>query len=171
MIARALAVMSLIIAADQWTKMLVLRVFPATGDGMVLLAGVFDIRHVQNAGAAWGMLQGRQALLIVCAVAALVWMALQMKRTFLPLRLGWVTWGLLAGGIIGNVIDRCYRGVVVDFIDFHCIRFPTFNVADMAVSGGAFLLALVLWGEEKREMAAAAAAVATETSESADLPR
>lgn len=149
MIARALAVMSLIIAADQWTKMLVLRVFPATGDGMVLLAGVFDIRHVQNAGAAWGMLQGRQALLIVCAVAALVWMALQMKRTFLPLRLGWVTWGLLAGGIIGNVIDRCYRGVVVDFIDFHCIRFPTFNVADMAISVGVASLIFSQWLQER----------------------
>jgi len=149
MIARALAVMSLIIAADQWTKMLVLRVFPATGDGMVLLAGVFDIRHVQNAGAAWGMLQGRQALLIVCAVAALVWMALQMKRTFLPLRFGWVTLGLLAGGIIGNVIDRCYRGVVVDFIDFHCIRFPTFNVADMAISVGVASLILSQWLHER----------------------
>ena len=149
MIARALAVMSLIIAADQWTKMLVLRVFPATGDGMVLLAGVFDIRHVQNAGAAWGMLQGRQALLIVCAVAALVWMALQMKRTFLPLRLGWMTWGLLAGGIIGNVIDRCYRGVVVDFIDFHCIRFPTFNVADMAISVGVASLIISQWLQER----------------------
>ncbi len=151
MIARALAVMCLIIASDQWTKMLVLRVFPATGDGMVLLAGVFDIRHVQNAGAAWGMLQGRQALLIVCAVAALVWMALQMKRTFLPLRFGWVTWGLLAGGIIGNVIDRCYRGVVVDFIDFHCIRFPTFNVADMAISVGVASLIFSQWLQEREQ--------------------
>ncbi len=149
MIARALAVMSLIIAADQWTKMLILRVFPAMGDGLVLLAGVLDIRHVQNAGAAWGMLQGRQALLIVCAVAALVWMALQMKRTFLPLRFGWVTWGLLAGGIIGNVIDRCYRGVVVDFIDFHCIRFPTFNVADMAISVGVASLIFSQWLQER----------------------
>ncbi|MBM4163877.1 MAG: signal peptidase II [Lentisphaerae bacterium] len=150
MIARALAVMGLIIAADQWSKVLVLRVFPATGDGAVLLPGIFDLRHVQNAGAAWGMLQGRQALLIACAVAALVWMTLQMRRTFLPLRFGWVTWGLLTGGIIGNVIDRVWRGVVIDFIDFHCIRFPTFNVADMAISVGVASLILSQWLHERK---------------------
>jgi signal peptidase II len=150
MIARALAVMGVIIAADQWSKMLVLRALPATGDGIVLLAGVFDIRHVQNTGAAWGMLQGRQALLIACAVAALVWMTLQMRRVFLPLRFGWVIWGLLTGGIIGNVIDRAWRGVVVDFIDFHCIRFPTFNVADMAISVGVASLILSQWLHERK---------------------
>jgi signal peptidase II len=149
MITRALAVMGLIIAADQWSKMLVLRVFPATGDGTVLIAGVLDIRHVQNTGAAWGMLQGRQALLIACAAAALGWMTLQMKRVFLPLRFGWVTWGLLTGGIIGNVIDRAWRGVVVDFFDMHCIRFPTFNVADMAISVGVASLILSQWMHER----------------------
>jgi signal peptidase II len=148
-IARALAIMGLIIAADQWSKVLVLRVFPATGDGTVLLPGIFDIRHVQNAGAAWGMLQGRQALLIACALAALVWMTLQMRRTFLPLRFGWATWGLLTGGIIGNGIDRVWRGVVIDFIDFHCIRFPTFNVADMAISVGVASLILSQWLHER----------------------
>jgi signal peptidase II len=149
MIARALAVMGAIIAADQGSKMLVLRAFPATGDGMVLVAGIFDIRHVQNTGAAWGMLQGRQALLIACAVAALVWMTLQMRRVFLPLRCGWLIWGLLTGGIIGNVIDRVWRGVVVDFIDFHCIRFPTFNGADMAISAGVASLILSQWLHER----------------------
>ena len=73
MIARALAVTGLIIASDQWTKLRILRAFPVVGDGFVLIPGVLDIRHVQNSGAAWGMLQGRYVLLIVCAAAALIW--------------------------------------------------------------------------------------------------
>jgi signal peptidase II len=71
---------------------------------------------------------------------------------------------LVAAGALGNVVDRIRSDLgVVDFIDvgFGVHRWPTFNVADMAVSGGAFLLALVLWSEEQRETAAASAAAST----------
>jgi signal peptidase II len=60
---------------------------------------------------------------------------------------------LVAAGAIGNLIDRVRTELgVVDFIDLGIAgyRWPTFNVADMAVSTGAFLLAWVLWDEEKR---------------------
>src|SRR5207253_3133919 len=61
---------------------------------------------------------------------------------------------LVSAGAIGNLVDRIRseRGVV-DFIDvgFGLHRWPTFNVADMAVSSGAFLLAFVLWGDEHRQ--------------------
>ncbi len=60
--------------------------------------------------------------------------------------------GLVCGGAVGNLIDRVRSATgVVDFIDVGLgdLRWPTFNVADMAVSVGAFLLAWVLWGEER----------------------
>jgi signal peptidase II len=60
--------------------------------------------------------------------------------------------GLVCGGAIGNLIDRVRSPIgVVDFLDigFRDWRWPTFNVADMAVSIGAFLLAWALWGEEE----------------------
>jgi signal peptidase II len=60
--------------------------------------------------------------------------------------------GLVCGGAVGNLIDRVRSATgVVDFIDVGVgdLRWPTFNVADMAVSIGAFLLAWVLWGEER----------------------
>jgi signal peptidase II len=66
---------------------------------------------------------------------------------------------LVSAGAVGNLIDRV-RGPqgVVDFIDIGLgdMRWPTFNVADMAVSTGAILLAIVLWGEEKAERRSAA---------------
>jgi len=61
--------------------------------------------------------------------------------------------GLVCGGAVGNLIDRVRSATgVVDFIDVGVgdLRWPTFNVADMAVSVGAFLLAWVLWGEERQ---------------------
>ena len=63
-----------------------------------------------------------------------------------------VALGLVCGGAVGNLIDRLRSSAgVVDFIDvgIRDLRWPTFNVADMAVSVGAFLLAWVLWGEER----------------------
>ena len=68
---------------------------------------------------------------------------------------------LVCAGALGNLIDRVrYTDGVVDFIDigFRDMRWPTFNVADMAVSTGAFLLAWVLWGDDRAERARAAEA-------------
>ena len=81
--------------------------------------------------------------------------------------------GLVAAGAVGNVVDRIRSEYgVVDFIDigFGIHRWPTFNVADIAVSGGAMLLALVLWNEERREgeFAEAARAQAAAPSDTAD---
>ncbi len=149
MTARAISVTALIVAADQASKLVVLGAYPSVGDGQVVIPGIFDLRYVQNMGAAWGMLQGKQVFLIACAIVALIWLVLQMKHTFRPLRLGWLTWGLLAGGITGNLIDRVWHGFVVDFLDFHCIRFPTFNVADAAISVGVCCFVLTQWIQER----------------------
>jgi signal peptidase II len=71
--------------------------------------------------------------------------------------------GLVCGGAVGNLIDRIRSPAgVVDFVDVGVgdLRWPTFNVADMAVSVGAFLLAWVLWGEERSPAPVVAAATA-----------
>jgi signal peptidase II len=78
---------------------------------------------------------------------------------------------LVAAGAVGNVIDRIRSEYgVVDFLDIGLgvHRWPTFNIADIAVSSGAFLLALVLWQEERRELAAQAAAGEAATSSPTD---
>jgi signal peptidase II len=82
---------------------------------------------------------------------------------------------LVAAGAVGNVIDRIRSEYgVVDFIDigFGAHRWPTFNVADIAVSSGAFLLAYVLWHEERREaeLLAAASAGTGPAASSSDSP-
>ena len=76
----------------------------------------------------------------------------------------------VSAGAIGNLLDRIRTELgVVDFIDigFGEHRWPTFNIADIAVSGGALLLAVVLWGEDKRAADSLARASSTSTSTSA----
>jgi signal peptidase II len=83
-----------------------------------------------------------------------------------------VSLALVCGGAIGNLIDRVrWERGVVDFIDVgfsDATRWPTFNLADIAVSFGAFLLAWVLW-EEEREPASVASAAATVPVETREL--
>jgi signal peptidase II len=108
---------------------------------------------VHNPGAAFGVSAGpysRQIFLLLTVVALLV--LSKLYRTTPPGdRLRVIALGLVCGGAIGNLIDRIRSPIgVVDFLDigFRDWRWPTFNVADMAVSIGAFLLAWALWGEE-----------------------
>ena len=93
--------------------------------------------------------------------AALVILGRLYRQTDPGDRLRTLALALVCGGAVGNLIDRVFRDRgVVDFIDVGvgAMRWPTFNVADMAVSTGAFLLAWVLWGEDRRAAEAEAAA-------------
>jgi signal peptidase II len=123
---------------------------------------------VYNPGAAFGLNLGPYSRWIFMAltIGALVvlWRLYQATRQGDLYRA--LALGLVCGGAVGNLIDRVRSPLgVVDFIDVGVrdMRWPTFNVADMAVSIGAFLLAWVLWGEE-RESALVRAAPVSETS-------
>ena len=108
---------------------------------------------VHNPGAAFGVSAGpysRQIFLLLTVVALLVLSKLY-RMTAPGDRLRVVALGLVCGGAVGSLIDRVRSPIgVVDFLDigFRDWRWPTFNVADMAVSSGAFLLAWAVWGEE-----------------------
>jgi signal peptidase II len=120
---------------------------------------------VRNKGAAFGLYVGEHSrwIFMVLTIVALV----ILSRLYSATRRGdivrTISLALVCGGAVGNLIDRVSSSSgVVDFIDigFGDSRWPTFNVADMAVSVGAFLLAWVLWGEDSEpEVVAVPAAV------------
>ena len=110
---------------------------------------------VYNPGAAFGIDVGSYSRIVFAtlAVVALIVLVLMVRGTDPADRFKIVSLGLISGGAVGNLIDRITsaRGVV-DFIDVGVgsMRWPTFNVADMAVTCGAIALALVLWREGKQ---------------------
>ncbi len=142
-------VIGLSVIFDQWTKWLVTRSFH-TGESVPVLSGFFNLTFVKNTGAAFGILASadpalRTPLFIVVPVLAIfviVWILRQVPENEIrmPLALS-----LVAGGAIGNLIDRLVYGYVVDFLDFHWkyeVHFPAFNVADTAISVGVFFMLL-----------------------------
>ena len=127
---------------------------------------------VYNKGAAFGLYVGNYSrwIFMVLTIVALVILGRLYSATRRGDYVRAMSLALVCGGAVGNLIDRIRSASgVVDFIDigFSDSRWPTFNVADMAVSIGAFLLAWVLWGEDSEESVAvpAAAAVGSESGE------
>lgn len=128
----------LLILLDRLSKLWAVNVLEPIGK-IEILHGVFNLRYVENSGAAFSMLQGKTVFLTVIPLLACIAMAYILITNRIKSRLG--TWGisLILAGAIGNLIDRIFRGSVVDMFDFCIIHFPVFNVADIAVTVGAVL--------------------------------
>jgi signal peptidase II len=139
------------LALDQATKLWIVARVPynplhshGLGHDTEVIRSFFYIIHVGNTGAAWSMFAGRSVLLAFLAAVTLV--AIYFWRHSLGLRdrLSQVCFGLLCGGIVGNLIDRLVHQHVIDFIDLHfgSYIYPTFNVADSGICVG---VTLYLW--------------------------
>ncbi len=114
-------------------------------EAIVLWKGVFELRYLENRGAAFGMFQGRHLFLIIFTIVILVLIAyLYFKRIPAERRFFWLNLAcvLFFAGAIGNFIDRICYNYVVDFFYFCLIDFPIFNVADIYVTVAAFVVIL-----------------------------
>ena len=135
----------LLIILDQLTKLWVLDALRGQ-EPVTLLPGVFQLLYVENRGAAFGIRQNKQwffVIITVAVLAALLWVLpkIPAERHFLPLSLCLC---FIAAGAVGNMIDRIFRGYVVDFLYFQLIDFPVFNVADIYVTTASVVLTLLI---------------------------
>lgn len=143
-----LALSGMIFALDQLTKLWIINRLPlgsyGPSESITVIPSFFYLVHVGNTGAAWSMLTGKSTLLAAIAIATLVGIYFFRSTLGLRDRLAQIAFGLLCGGIVGNLVDRIQHKHVVDFLDFHfgSYIYPTFNVADSAICVG---VALYLW--------------------------
>lgn len=137
---RYMLLVAAIVIADQATKHWVRLALPP-GISRPVIPGLVYLTHVQNTGAAFGLLRGYAPLLVAVTTAVLV--VAYLNRNNLAqerpvLRLGYA---LGIAGAVGNLVDRLLFGRVTDFIDLRF--FPVFNLADTAITFGVILL---VWG-------------------------
>jgi signal peptidase II len=132
------ALCALVVALDQGAKALV-EANLVPGEQVEVL-GPLELTLSHNSGVAFGLASGGGAALVLCTAAALVVIGFLFSRD--PARPGmWVAAGLLAGGAIGNLVDRLLEGAVTDYVDF--LAWPPFNLADVAITAGVLLLAVL----------------------------
>ncbi len=141
------------IALDQLTKWLTIKHIPLHSDGGSVL-GLFDLTHTKNTGAAWSMMEGQTWLFVLVLVVFLALLALCVWKKWINQRFEMICLAAIAGGGIGNGIDRIFRGgEVTDMIQFSFWKsFPTFNVADCFITLGCIALAMcVIFFDKKTE--------------------
>jgi signal peptidase II len=144
----ALAIAAAVLLLDQGTKAWVLQNLPGAPP-LTVVPGFFDLTFSRNTGGVFGLLAGapsfgRRAFFVGATAVALGVIVVFLRRWGRESRLLTVSLALVAGGAVGNLVDRLRFGSVVDFIDWHwrSYHWYTFNVADSGISVGAVLLIL-----------------------------
>jgi len=132
-----------ILGFDQMTKAIIVAILgPAQQESRIELAADWlTLEYAENRGAVFGLFQGLAQILAVTSIAVTIALLVHFLRTHRPPLWHTVAIGAIAGGAIGNLVDRLRLGYVVDFVSVG--SWPNFNLADSAVTIGVLLLA---WG-------------------------
>ena len=141
----AVVLFAVLVCLDLMTKLWAQNTLPEKP--IILIQGVFELRYLENRGAAFGLLQNQRTFFIILTVIFLaamvyVYMRIPSDKKFLPLRLLVI---IVSAGAFGNFYDRLTLTYVRDFLYFSLIDFPIFNVADIYVtcSAVAFFIMIV----------------------------
>lgn len=135
----------ILVAADQITKYFAILNLKGQSP-YTIIDGVFELHYLENRGAAFGMLQEQKFFFIFIAaviLSVIVYVLFKTPYQKMYIKLH-ITLVIIAGGAIGNLVDRVRYDYVVDFLYFSLIDFPVFNVADIYVTLAAFCLVILL---------------------------
>lgn len=157
MILLPLIFFALLVGIDQAIKYLTLTALKPVGS-VDIINNFFSLTYVENRGAAFGIMQGGKWIfviltIIVCIACVIYYSKLANENRLMTVRTAIV---LICSGAVGNMIDRLFRGYVVDMIDFNLFgyNFPIFNFADICVCVGAFLLIIgIMFFDKSKEEA------------------
>ncbi len=134
---------------DQVSKALVSARIPY-GGVVPVWPGVVHLTHIHNSGMAFSMLEGGRWFFLVATLLAFCVLAYVLKKKWITHPLGLWALAAIAGGAVGNLIDRVRFGYVVDMIEVEFMRFAVFNVADCFVVCGAILLVVYAFFFDKK---------------------
>ena len=164
---RLFMIAGVILVLDQITKILVQYSIPFESsyfapDRITIIEDFFYLVHIGNQGAAWGMFSEYSGILTLLSFAVLLFIFCFRKQLELQRGKVQIAFGLLIGGILGNLIDRIRVGHVIDFIDIHLPftlpyilpygRWPAFNIADSAIVVGMLLYLLLSLSDTKKKI-------------------
>lgn len=128
---------------DQLTKAMV-TYFLNLYEIVPVIDGFFSLVYLENKGAAWGVFSNNALFITILGIFFLLFLVLYVKEIKDTTPASTIALGFVLGGVVGNLLDRLIRGHVVDFLGFVIFgyHFPIFNIADVLIVVGVFLLAL-----------------------------
>ena len=138
--------------ADRISKMLIMNSF-SLHERKPLINGFLNITYTKNEGAAWSMFSGNRLMLIGTSIAVLIFMIYSIHTMKNLSKIEEILFGILIGGIIGNLFDRIVYSSVIDFIDVIIFGydFPIFNIADSLIVISTLSLIIMSFRSDKNE--------------------
>lgn len=135
---------------DQLIKLIITSNMNLTEE-IVLIPNFFSLYYLKNTGAAFSILGNKTLFLILISIVCLLVFKNYIKKLNKVTTLTIISLGIVIGGIIGNLFDRVLYKAVIDYLSFNFFgySFPVFNLADIGITVGAFLLILDILFEEK----------------------
>lgn len=149
---QAITVLSVaaLVAIDQIIKLVVLKYLAPVGSH-TLIENFISLTYVENTGAAFGSFSSHTVLLSIFTAVVLIVGLIYLLSGKIKSKLLYVCISMIIAGGIGNLIDRIFRGFVVDYIEPLFVNFAVFNFADMLVTVGAFIMIIYLLIEMFRD--------------------
>lgn len=127
---------------DQIIKFLVSKYIT----NVTIIPNFISLIYAENDGVAFSMLSGSRIIIIIISIILLSFLAYYMNKDYVSKKkddiLMDISYGLLFGGILGNLLDRIIRGIVIDYISINIIgyHFPIFNLADVMITIGVIIM-------------------------------
>lgn len=149
----ALYILTLVvlISVDQFSKYLVVKNI-SLNINIELIKNFFNLTYVKNFGAGFSILQNQKIFLIIVSIIAIIVVGYLLIKSNNKETINRISYLLIIGGAIGNLIDRLTYGYVIDFLDFIIFGydFPVFNLADSFITIGCAIIIVSIFLESKR---------------------
>ncbi len=138
---------------DQVIKNVLISVLPF-GSSISVIDGFFKITSLENTGAAFSILSSNTLLLILISIISLNLIYFFLIKDKKLSKFENILYGILIGGILGNLIDRVVHGYVIDYLDFNLFgyNFPVFNFADICIVISIILIVIFIFRSEKHDV-------------------
>ncbi len=135
---------SIVLLIDQIVKLLI-KTNMNLNEEISIISNFFSIQYLKNTGAAFSILENQTILLVVTSIICISVIVYYLKKEENLTPLMSISFGLILGGIFGNLIDRIINQGVIDFLSFKIFKynFPVFNIADIGITIGVFLLLII----------------------------
>lgn len=134
---------------DQIVKLIITQFIPLEYS-IKIIPSFFQLTYVQNEGAAWSIFSGNRLFLIFISIFSFLFIYFFLIKNKNLKKIERIAYGMLLGGLFGNLMDRIFLGYVIDYFDFTIFNypFPIFNFADICIVISVFLLLIVAWKED-----------------------
>ena len=150
---KILSISAMCFMIDQILKILIINSF-SVHEGLTIIPNFFSFMYVRNTGAAWSIFEGKSLFLVLASIMALFVIYFFFIKGKELSRIEGILYGILIGGILGNLWDRIFRGYVIDYLSFIIFGypFPIFNFADICIVLSVIVILILTFRGDKNDI-------------------